>query len=291
MKKIAFVSVRKNGQNFGKPISVSKILDEFSIAEISEQNNNDNARFYDENGDPIESTSAIALLSEHKAYAEFEACTSKLELEKFISKYPESKIVKLAKEKIEEIILNAATTEDDYKRFLSRFPNSKFVPIARGKLPNGNKKRITVISSSKNIDLNDFVIKSLEGQGQTNVTSSILDKTNINLLVAHIIENDLILAIVDDEQYVELFVLFAICLKYNKQVHPVYPHDKTLKKITNSELTIELIKEQSQSIDMSYTEILREIRLDLNSYFKKMGGFKSIKSNQMENISSILNIS
>ncbi|MFY0598054.1 MAG: hypothetical protein JXR03_00185 [Cyclobacteriaceae bacterium] len=288
MEQIGFIAIRKNGRNFGKPIAVDKVLDEFKTAELLELDLNDSIRFYSESGENIDSKIAFELLNDFRAYTELDKCSTKQDYDQFILKYKDSKLAKVAKEKIEELIIQSATTDDDYKNFLMRFPKSKFAHIAREKLPDGFRKRVIVISSLEQIDTNDRVIEELRNQNQSNVFSGILDRDSMRSLEAHVIENDVILAIVDDNYYVELFTLFALCLKHKRDVIPVYPHNLPLQKITNSELTSQLIKAQSASTDQSYSEIIREIRVDLDGYFKKMGTFKSLKTDQLEKLKSLI---
>lgn len=288
MKQVAYISIRKNGKNFGKPLDTEKVLSEFKMEEIIELDSQDGIRFYGEDGDNMSSEEAIAKLKEFEAYNELDKCNTRSELEQFVKKHKESKLIRVAKDRIEEILIDEAESDEDYKRFLMRFPNSKYAHIAREKLPIGYRKRVIVISSMDQLKTNDLLIQELRNINQGNVFSGILDKDNIRSLEAHIIENDIILAVVDDHYYVELFTLFALCLKHKKDVIPVYPHNIQLSKITNSELTTQLIKAQSSSTDQSYSEIIRDIRVDLDGYFKKMSTFKTLKTDQLDKLQSLL---
>lgn len=288
MQQVEFIAIRKNGRNFGKPIATAKVLKELKMSELKELDANDSVRFYSENGDAITSEVAFDLLNEFEAYTALGECKTREDYDQFIAKFKNSKLAKIAKEKIEELIIASAKTDDDYKNFLMRFPKSKFAHIAREKLPHGSRKRVVVISSIEQLSTNDLVIEELRKLDQSNVFSGVLDKDNIKSLEAHIIENDIIMAVVDDNYYVELFTLFALCLKHKRDVIPVYPHNVQLQKITNSQLTTQLIKAQSSSTDQLYSEIIREIRVDLDSYFQKMGSFKSLKTDQFNKLQSLL---
>jgi len=281
MNKIAFVAIRKNGKNFGKPLALDKVMKEFTLEEVTEFESGDAIRFYDNDGEAIDSKEAVNFLQDYADFQTFETCKTKEDFEAFIAKFPESKYVASAREGIEELIFKSASSNSELKQFLIGYPESKFAEEAKGKLPADCLFEMLVVAPQSKKSTKEDIFDALERKKNISVGSQLLDKDSFRGLENQIKKSDFVVAVMDDNHYVELFMLFALSIKHDKKVVPVYPHVDKLKPISNSTLTQELIKAQSDSSDPVFQDVAREMRVDLEEYLAKIKGFTSIKTDQL----------
>lgn len=163
---------------------------------------------------------------------------------------------------------------------LDRFPNSKFVHIAREKLPGEYRKRTIVLSSLENLDLNDWLLNKVRNESQTDVFSGVINHQDIVSIDRHVKESDNILIIMDDDYLPEIFALFALCVKYRREVL-VFCGDEN-NKVTSERLNKALIKAQTETASEPFQKIVRHVRLNADGYIKKAINFKSITTETID---------
>lgn len=288
MKGVDYISIRKSGQNFGKPLATKKVLLDYKISELKELYDKDALRFYNEEGDAIPSDEAFNVLADFGAYEAFGQCKTKEDFEKFIAGYPNSALVKRARVKIEEILINSAETPEDFERFLMRFPESKFAEIAKSKIPGGFQERILVITSVEQLEINDQIIASLKDLGKTKVSSAVFEKNNLIKLENHATGHDAICLVIDDRYYLEVFLLFAIAMSFKKKVIPIFAHDHPLKKVSVGDFKNRLIQVQGELDDEHAIDVIRNVRFKADTYLGQLSSSKKVKTNQLSSLKALL---
>lgn len=289
MEQVAFIALRKMGQNFGKPISADLVMKEYVYNEIEEMNTKDSIRFYSEEGETIDSTEALLYLENFNMSKDFMKCKTKEHYMKFIENYGSNgELGKIAMLRIEEIIFESAETEDDFKKFVMRFPNSPLIAKAKAKIGSDNlEKHLLVMSSLEMIGINDRVMGILKDQNYTSISTAVLNDSHT--FEDHVMRNDAILVLMDDNYYVDILTLFAYCLEYRKEMILVYENGTELRKMTMEDVDKALIHLQTHSTNERFIDVVRDIRLNVPDFVKKVSGLKKIKTNKMELLSHCLN--
>lgn len=288
MEQVAFIALRKGGQNFGKPISAELVMKEYMFDEVVAMHKNDSIRFYSEEGDSVDSEGAMIYLENFSMSKDFVKCRTQEEYMKFIETYgSNTELGKTAILKVEEIIFEAAETEEDYEKFIMRFPNSQYVNEAKSKCTSQFNKRVLVMSSLDMIGVNDNLMNALSDQNYTAVSTGLLDDSHT--FEGHITRNDVVLVVVDDHHYVDILTLFAYCLEYRKEMVLFYDQDISLRKMTMEDVDKALIHLQTHSPNEKFSDSIRDIRLNVPDFVKKMSGLKKLRSSKIEALSAFLN--
>lgn len=288
IEQVAFIALRKGGQNFGKPVSAEMVMKEYVYDEIVEMFNNDSVRFYSEEGDALESKGALAYLENFVVAKDFMKCKTMEQYMKFIETYGSNiELGKVAILKIEELVFERAETEEDYEKFLMRFPNSSFADQARAKCNAQLKKRVLVISSLEMISINDNLMDALENQNYKSISTAVL--TDSHVFEEHVMKNDTILVVMDDKHYVDILTLFAYCLEYRKEMILVFEDGTSFRKMTMEDVDKALIHLQTHSSSEHFNDVIRDIRLNVPDFIKKVSGLKRLKTSKMEMLSVCLN--
>lgn len=289
MEQVAFISIRQRGSNFGKPISSEVVMKEHLYSEIVEMHENDAIRFYSEEGDALGSKESLAFLEEFHLSKAFMQCKSKEDYAKFIEEFGTStEVGKTAMTRIEEIIFSEAKSEGDYQKFLMRFPSSPLAAKAKEKCSSTNlKKRILVVSSLAMIHVNDSLMQNLQEKDYTSVSTAVF--SDPSSFEDHVMRHDVVLVVVDDKKYADILSIFAYCIELRKEMVLVYEHGLELKKMTMTDVDSALVHLQTNSPSEQFSDLVRDIRLNVPDFVKKMSSLKRLKTNKMETLALCLN--